>query len=388
MGVRRIGGSDVAAGLAIRIPGARAREPAARIAQVSQPPPPSSLARDLDQARVGAARVQAELAELRAERDDLKRQLGGVKVEAEGLRASAVALQAAVAVRDTRADDAAAASRAALERAVAAEQEAAAARVEQERRTKSEEEARALALGAQERFGDIRAQLDLASSEIAGLRKDFASRTGELASLRKQLTAAQQAEARVRGETEAERTQARARESQMIAEVRERETKLVQEVREREAQLVAAAQGREAQLAAAGQARETQLGEDLRDASDQIGALTQMQAAARERESKLQQALNAELEEQQEKQGRSGAHAGELQSVVDSLGRERTALRSEAGAMRAKVEMLSAAEERSRRLGQELEELRGENEFLNQELARANSPRGSSPPPLPKAPGA
>jgi hypothetical protein len=74
--------------------------------------------------------------------------------------------------------------------------------------------------------------------------------------------------------------------------------------------------------------------------------------------------------------------------VVDSLGRERTALRSEAGAMRARVELLMAAEERVKRLTQELEELRGENEFLNQELARANSPRQGAPPPLPKTPGA
>ena len=67
---------------------------------------------------------------------------------------------------------------------------------------------------------------------------------------------------------------------------------------------------------------------------------------------------------------------------------KRAALRSEAGAMRAKVEMLTAAEERARRLAQEIEELRGENEFLNQELARVSSPRSSPPPPLPKAPGA
>ena len=231
---------------------------AAKIAQVSQPPPPSTLARDLDEARVRMARLQAELAELHAERDDLKRQVDGNKIEVEGLRASAVALHAAVAVRDIRSDDAVAAARTSLERAAAAEKEAAAARAELLRQGKSEEESRALALGAQERFGDIRAQLD-----------------------------------HVEGELEAERTQARARESQMIAEVRERETKMVQEVREREAQLVAAAQAREAQLAAAAQGRERQLAEDLRDATDQIAALTHLQADVRERESKLQQALDA-----------------------------------------------------------------------------------------------
>ena len=314
---------------------------AARIAQVSQPPPPSSLARDLDEARVQTARVQAELAELRAGHDDLKRQFDSVRVESEGLRGSAAALQAAVAVHDTRAEAAAAAARDALERAVAAKEEASAARAELLRQGKPEEEARALALGGQERFGDIKAQ-----------------------------------------------------------------------------------------LAATAQVREKQLGEDFRDATDQIGALTHLQAAARERESKLQQALSAarereaaleaelrtvrgkhsearaqrddqldaartelrklraDLEEQLESQGRAEAHAGELQAVVDSLGRERAALRSEAGAMRARVEMLSSAEERARRLAQELEEQRGEIEFLKQELARANSPRAGVPPPLPKTEGA
>ena len=95
--------------------------------------------------------------------------------------------------------------------------------------------------------------------------------------------------------------------------------------------------------------------------------------------------MRADFEEQEEKVGRAEARAAELQAVVDSLGRERTALRSEAGAMRAKVEMLSSAEDRARRLSTEIEELRGENEFLNQELARANSPRSSPPPPLPKS---
>jgi len=216
----------------------------------------------------------------------------------------------------------------------------------------------------------------------------------------------------------------------MIAEVRDREAKMVQEVREREAQLVAAAQARETQILAAAQAHEGQVVLDVNDANEQIAALTHLQSEWRDREHKLQQAINsarereaaldaelrvyrgqqaevrgeiedqleaarqelrkmrADVDEQQEKQGRAEARAAELQAVVDSLGRERAALRSEAGAMRAKVEMLTAAEERARRLAQEIEELRGENEFLNQELARVSSPRSSPPPPLPKAPGA
>jgi hypothetical protein len=96
------------------------------------------------------------------------------------------------------------------------------------------------------------------------------------------------------------------------------------------------------------------------------------------------------MEELQEKEGRAKAHAAELQAVVDSLGRERATLRSEAGALRARVELFTPVEERARRLAQELEEARTENDFLNQELARANasSPRVSTPPPLSKPPGA
>jgi chromosome segregation ATPase len=403
---------------------------AAKIAEVSQPPPPSTAVRELDDARVRAARLHTELAEVRAERDDFKRQLEAARTEADGARASLATLQAAVAVRDTRADDAARAAQAALERAAAAEEEAGAARAAEERLVKNEEEARSMALGAQERFGDIKAELDQARDEIAGLRTDLQARANELASLRKQLASAHGDEALLRAEVEAERQQARARETQMVSEVHEREAHMVHEVREREAQLVAAAQAREVQLLAAAQLHEQQLAEDFKDASEQIAALTHLQAEARDREARLQQALNAarereaaldaelrvvrgqhaeargeieeeldavrsdlrrvlaEVEDLQEKQGRAVAHAAELQSVVDSLGRERAALRSEAGAMRAKVEMLSAADERSRRLAQELEELRGENEFLNQELARVSSPRQGAQPPLPKAPGA
>jgi len=120
----------------------------------------------------------------------------------------------------------------------------------------------------------------------------------------------------------------------------------------------------------------------------------QQAESGRELESELEAArtalrkANADIEEQLETQGRAEAHAAELQSVVDSLGRERAALRSEAGAMRAKVELLAQAEERARRAVQELKELRGENEFLNQELARVDSPRAGAPPALPKTKGA
>src|SRR5207237_9345787 len=68
--------------------------------------------------------------------------------------------------------------------------------------------------------------------------------------------------------------------------------------------------------------------------------------------------MRADVDEQQEKQGRAEARAAELQAVVDSLGRERAALRWGAGAMRAKVVMITAEEERERRIGREIGGLR------------------------------
>ena len=307
----------------------------------------------------------------------------------------------------------------AIERGKQLEADLSLARAQIEQLQKEASESRESMLGAQARFGDIKTELDQAREQIEGLKRDLKARDEEIESLLKQ-----------RADVESERQQARARENQMIQEVRDRETKLVQEVRDREAQLVAAAQAREQQLLAAAKAHEEQLIEDFRDSSEQITALTHLQAEFREKENKLNQALgsarereaaldaelrvvrgqqaevrveieeqleaartelrklHADLEEQQERQGRAEAHAAELQAVVDSLGRERAALRSEAGAMRAKVELLSAADERARRLAQELDEIRGENEFLNQELARVSSPRQSSPGALPKTPGA
>jgi chromosome segregation ATPase len=85
-----------------------------------------------------------------------------------------------------------------------------------------------------------------------------------------------------------------------------------------------------------------------------------------------------DLDELHERAGRAEGRVAELQAVVDSLGRERTALRADAGSLRARAELLAAAEERARRLTVELEELRGENEFLNQELARVNAPGKAS----------
>lgn len=88
----------------------------------------------------------------------------------------------------------------------------------------------------------------------------------------------------------------------------------------------------------------------------------------------------AQIEELEEKECRTEARAAELQSVVESLGRERGALRSEAGAMRAKVETLAVADERLRHMAQEVDQLRRENDLLNQELARFLASIGKRPP--------
>ena len=66
--------------------------------------------------------------------------------------------------------------------------------------------------------------------------------------------------------------------------------------------------------------------------------------------------------------------------MVDSLGRERSALRADAGQMRAQLELMTAVEKRAHQLLQELEEVRGENEFLNQEVARYAAAAGKPAP--------
>lgn len=98
--------------------------------------------------------------------------------------------------------------------------------------------------------------------------------------------------------------------------------------------------------------------------------------------------LRAALEELQERQARAEARCAELQAVIESLGRERAALRSEAGSLLARVEVLTAADARARKLQQEVDDLRSENEFLNGELARVSSGRTTAVSPLPKRPGA
>src|SRR5205085_9329413 len=91
-------------------------------------------------------------------------------------------------------------------------------------------------------------------------------------------------------------------------------------------------------------------------------------------------AARAEAEAHEERAARAESRVAELQAVVDSLGRERTTLRSEAGAMRARVETLIAAAVRVQQLLREMDELRGEKDQLSRELSRGGPPE---PPPAP-----
>ncbi len=368
---------------------------AMKIVEVSAPRPVPS-AGELNDARVRAARLSAELAELRSERDELRLKLEGLSSEIDGARASSSALRSAISTRDERAGTAEAARQAAEAKVQAALDEAAGARVEQDRLAKGEEEARAAAAGALQQLVAAKGALEelkvaLAESR-AGLvesRNAFKESQGALDLVRREEQALEAELARLQAELEGDRAAARAREAQLAIETRAREV-----------QLGAAAQAREAQLVATAQ-------QDQKDNGEQLAALTRAGAEAREHEAALDAELRLARGTQEQFEGqlesaradvrrllaeaqiasdsahRAEARVTELQSVVDSLGRERAALRSEAGAMRARVELLSAADERSRKLNAELEELRGENDFLNQELARSNSSRTSLPPPLP-----
>lgn len=188
----------------------------------------------------------------------------------------------------------------------------------------------------------------------------------------------------------------------LLKEVQEHESRLIAEAHAREEQLVDQARAREARILREAREREELITLDANDAIGQIQALTSVQAEARAREAQLARDLarekerearleaelaalraqpaprgvlevlrfelrraRAELDAAVDRAETAEVRVHELQSVVESLGRERAALRSEAGALRARVEGLSLAEDRARRLLQELEQARRDAAFLN-----------------------
>ena len=323
---------------------------ATRIAELTRSRPP-----DPEDPRPRLKKAEAEILVLRGERDELQKRRDELAQEIEGTRAASEALQAAVAARDVRVAEAGASAKAASERAELAETDAKTARSEQDRLAHAEEESRALAVGAQMRFSDLKAELSASQDELTALRVEMQKALQLEAKLRAQIAALQK---------DVEGEQAKA------------------------VQVAAAVKQRDEQAAAAAKAREAQHEEDARDASEQMTALTKMLGEGRTRVTSLEEQLEAshletrkahqELDQWRERTGQAEARVGGLQSIVDSLGRERTALRADAGSLRARAELVGPAEERAKRLAVELEELRVENDFLNQELAKLNSPGKAS----------
>jgi chromosome segregation ATPase len=82
-----------------------------------------------------------------------------------------------------------------------------------------------------------------------------------------------------------------------------------------------------------------------------------------------------------ERATRAEAHAAELQAMLDGLGRERAQLRSEAGALRVRVESLTSAAARARSLIEEADDLRSDAGFAAKERSHTPPP----PPPVPAA---
>ena len=234
----------------------------------SMPPPPT----EANEARVRAARLSAELAEVRIERDEQKRLAEDRGAEGASLREQVATLVAALEVREARAALSEVQSGQAqrkLEEASALVQadEASLAEVRREL-----SEARGQADELTRRLTGLQGELDVGSRELGGLRAELARAQGEhaaelaraqgehaavLRSLEDRLAAQEQASALLReqaahaqAELLATQRQAQEREQQLVQEVRDREARMVAEVQSREAQLVAAAQSREAQLVA------------------------------------------------------------------------------------------------------------------------------------------
>jgi len=85
-----------------------------------------------------------------------------------------------------------------------------------------------------------------------------------------------------------------------------------------------------------------------------------------------------------ERASRAEAHAAELQAMLEGFGRERAQLRSEAGALRARVESLTSAASRARSLIDEANDLRSDSLFGHSTpSARVERVPVSHPPPPP-----
>ena len=87
-------------------------------------------------------------------------------------------------------------------------------------------------------------------------------------------------------------------------------------------------------------------------------------------------AVQAERDAAAERATRAEAHAAELQAMLDGVGRERAQLRSEASALRTRVESLTSAAARARSLIAEADDLRSDAGFAVKE-------RLPTPPPPP-----
>lgn len=327
--------------------------------RTSRPPPPN----DLDEERVRSAHLVARLAEAERSRDLALRE----RDEAHHDRAAALAevepLNAALVAREARVQLAEAAVQAAEARAVLAHQDSTSARVEADQLARGEDEARAAMVQATRAEADARAQLDAALRQSSGAKEEQVRLRETVEGLRPELVAKAEELSSARNELAAARSMLLA--AQKAADEKTAQLATVQKAldaaREREAAL-------DAELRV-GRGQQAEVHDQLAD---------EIEAARRET-----RAARGEAQQTLDQLNRSEARAAELQSVIDSLGRERAALRSEAGQMRARVEVLAAAEERWK---QELEDLRGENDFLNQEIARiatATRPPQSAPPPLP-----
>jgi len=399
---------------------------AADVSRRSQPPPPV----ELEDEKVRSAHLVAQLAEVERERDGARRQLVDAGADLEALRGEIEALRAAESIRDERAALAEGQRLAAEERAAAAEAMAASAREEGERLARSEDESRAATVRAAKAEIELRAVLDAARHQLAAGREEQArlrgaleavraevlAKTEELARAHNELGAAGEGARKVEGEIdglrgllqrereageeerkaaaarmEAERVAAAGRLEQEHAAAVNREQQIAEgslreavQLKEMMARDKAAWAEREALLKGAldsAREREASLDAELRVVRSQQAELLDQLADEAEVERRETRAARAETEMVKEHLARAEARAAEAQSVVDSLGRERAALRADAGQMRARVEVLTAAEQR---LAQELEDLKGENEFLNQEVARITArPAPSTPPPLP-----
>jgi colicin import membrane protein len=352
---------------------------------------------EAEEARSNTRAAQQRIGALERELKSAKDDLGKLAIEAEASAVSEAALQVELA----RLSEAQSASGdIARERARAEEQERLRAGAEQElarERVRAEDQER-LRAGAEQELARERARAEElerlrteSAQELARERAraeelqkksgdDVTGLNAELVRLKDELEAAGGREAAMSDEIEAAHRDSGSR--TLLTSALERERSLRSELA---AAVERAEAARKDLLAAKAELclEAENLGDMQRKLDEATGRLKVQRAGeTTAKHAALDKDLRAARSERDavaERAAKAEARAADLQAMLDGIGRERAQLRSEAGALRARVESLTSAANRARSLIELTDDLRSDAAFATVER---KSERISTPPPV------